>query len=481
MKKIIFFLLLGASMSAQSEFNEFENNLIYSSEAISRLQEIVGDKNEEFRKCDLTKDFVSIPQAKGFCFNIKGHSYQKIRSDLKDGISLENFSKKYAPNSKVQLSLITKTEYTNYNNQEIISITEEPNLNSIKIKDWETSNFGNWIITKGWKHVKIFYIQDMFKTAKLPYKYSRMIQYAECLIDSTTQIHSENATSYRGGYSKSETLEKRKAFYNYVNKKFKVEKPILDKKIAKIDNYKKKVSSEGYKKFRKDLKNWKNLRSNFLRDSLSKREHFRELLLEAHEEALKENNSDNKFEEYIATYLSKEKALDLKRNRIVVGSCSMDRSPRIHAMNIAQLSAESYQWDVFLRAHLNIMNDRFQRATDGSYAWKNRNTYIKELEVLNIDVASLVYGISLRVDNPSKNHYFGSIRRVGRAIAESKDKQEIKSQLIEMIKDSSLDDYNRMLAFYLYQNLQYSLDKDYDKNSIKPIKDLLPTYLSSKV
>ncbi len=474
---------MGASMSAQSEFNEFENNLIYSSAAISRLQEIVGDKNEEFRKCDLTKDFVSIPQTKGFCFNINGHSYQKIRSDLEDHISLEDFRKKYDPNSKVKLSLITKTEYTNYNNQEIISVTEEPNLNSIEIetKDWENSSLGNWIIHRERNKVKVFYIQDTFKTVKLPYKYSRMIQYAECLIDSTTQIHPDEAKSYRGWSEKNENLNNRKALYNYVDEQFRVKKPVLDKEIAEMDNYKKKVSSEEYKKFKKDFKNWKILQSNFLRDSLSKKQYFKELLDMAYNEAVKENNSDNKFEEYVAKYLSKEKALKLKRNRVVVGSCSMDRSPRFHAMKIAQLSAESYQWDVFLRAHLNIMNDRFQRATDGSYAWKHRNTYIKELEVLNIDVPSLIYGISLRVDNPSKNHYFGSIRRVGRAIAESKDKQEIESEIVEMIKDNSLDDYNRMLAFYLYQNLRYNLDKDYDKNSIKPIKDLLPVYLSSKV
>ena len=83
------------------------------------------------------------------------------------------------------------------------------------------------------------------------------------------------------------------------------------------------------------------------------------------------------------------------RETRVVGSCSMDSSPREHAINIAMLSAETTDWSVFLRAHLDIMNDRFDRVSDGSYAWKDRNTYIKELEQLDINVSDLIFGKSL--------------------------------------------------------------------------------------
>ncbi|WP_109435025.1 hypothetical protein [Aquimarina sp. AU119] len=483
MKKTLLFLLVGVSLNAQSEFPEFDNSLIYSPEAIHRLQEIVGDKNEEFRKCDLTKDFVSIPQAKGFYFNIKNRSRTKIVKDIKEGISLEDFKLKY-DNLDTELSLITKREYIDYKNNSIVSITEMPDENSIKIKleNWGKSKMGNWIVKaqRGNKNVIVVYIQEEFKTLKLPYKYSRMIQYAECMVDTTTRIHLKEKKHFKR-YDWDEILNERNAFYKYIDQQFKIEKPVLSDEISEIEDYIEMIATEEYKTFNKDKEEWEELRSNFIRDSLSKQPYFIELINKAYEEAFEKQHSNDIFEDYISKYLSKEKALKLKRSRVVVGMCSQDQSPRIHAMNIAQLSAESYNWNVFLRAHLNIMNDRFQRAADGSYAWKSRNTYIKELEVLNIDVPPLIYGITLRIDNPSKNHYYGSIRRIGRAIAESQDKDKIQSELIDMIKDNSLDDYNRVLVFYLYYNLQYNLDHDYDKAKIKPITALLPKHLIPKI
>ncbi|MBK7243510.1 MAG: hypothetical protein IPH98_06560 [Saprospiraceae bacterium] len=72
------------------------------------------------------------------------------------------------------------------------------------------------------------------------------------------------------------------------------------------------------------------------------------------------------------------------------------------------------------------MNDRFDRKSDGSYAWGQRNTYIKELEELNINVPDLILGILFRIENPASNHYFGSIGRVGRALSETKNRNEIE-------------------------------------------------------
>ena len=147
----------------------------------------------------------------------------------------------------------------------------------------------------------------------------------------------------------------------------------------------------------------------------------------------------------------------MKRNRKVFGSCSMDNSPRVHAMSIAVLAAESISWEVFLRAHLDIMNDRFDRASDGSYAWAGRGTYIKEIEELNIEVQELLLGISLRISNPSKNHYYGNISRLGRALAETQNRIALEEQILSMIQDPLLDIYNRILMHYLFLNYTYYL------------------------
>jgi len=169
----------------------------------------------------------------------------------------------------------------------------------------------------------------------------------------------------------------------------------------------------------------------------------------------------------------------------VVGGCSMDNSPRVHALNIAKLSAETINWEIFLRSHLDIMNDKFERVSDGSYAWEQRKTYIKELEVLDINVLDLLLGISLRIENPSNNHYYGSIGRLGRALSETNKSAEIEAKMLEMISNNQLDDYNRVLIYYLFLNYNYNLDDKHkqtaNKEKLMTTVKTLPEYLATKI
>lgn len=163
----------------------------------------------------------------------------------------------------------------------------------------------------------------------------------------------------------------------------------------------------------------------------------------------------------------------------------MDQSPRFHALQIAKLSAETVNWEIFLRSHLDIMNDRFERVSDGSYAWGARKTYIKELEVLDINVQELLLGICLRIENPSANHYYGDISRIGRALSETIDGAGIEEQMLGMISDNKLDDYNRMLIYYLFLNYNYNLEdkvrKEENEKKLKTAVQALPQYLSVRI
>lgn len=181
----------------------------------------------------------------------------------------------------------------------------------------------------------------------------------------------------------------------------------------------------------------------------------------------------------------KEKLLNEMRSTKVIGGCSMDESPRTHAMYIAVLSAETTNWEVFLKSHLDIMNDRFERVSDGSYAYGRRKTYLKELEELDINVLNLLIGISLRIENPANNHYYGSIGRLGRAITESKDKSIFEEEILGMIEDNDLDDYNRILAYFLFINYNnYLEDVSEQQSNIHKVKNAvskLPDYLKTKI
>lgn len=181
----------------------------------------------------------------------------------------------------------------------------------------------------------------------------------------------------------------------------------------------------------------------------------------------------------------KEKLLDDFRSVQVVGSCSQDQSPRVQGVYLALLSAETANWPVFLKSHLDIMNDRFERASDASYAREKRQTYIKELETLNINVPDLIFGTSFRIENPADNHYYASISRSGRAVAESKDRELFLSQLLSMIGDETLDDYNRIISYFFYVNCNHYIKNEREKkiNNIKLMGAVqkLPKYLADQI
>lgn len=173
------------------------------------------------------------------------------------------------------------------------------------------------------------------------------------------------------------------------------------------------------------------------------------------------------------------KLLDKLRSTRVVGACSQDDRPRNHAVKIALLSAETASWKIFLRSHLDIMNDRFDRITDGSYAQAGRKTYIKEIEELNINVPDLLFGILFSVDNPAKNNYYGNVYRIGRALSETKNKQEIEDGLLAIINDPKLDDYNRVAFYYLFliYNKKIKDEKIHRQNMEKLAFVKFPNYI----
>lgn len=181
----------------------------------------------------------------------------------------------------------------------------------------------------------------------------------------------------------------------------------------------------------------------------------------------------------------KNELLESMRSTHVMGYCSQDSRPRTHAIHIALVSAETRKWEVFLKAHLDIMNDRFDRMSDGSYAWGQRQTYIKELEELNINVPDLIFGITFRIENESKNHYYGSTGRIGRALSESKNRTEIEKAMLTMIADPDLDDYNRAVIYFLYLNYNYNIKDEKlmaeNKDKLKLSVLQLPNYLKNGV
>ncbi|MCL6267471.1 hypothetical protein [Flagellimonas myxillae] len=474
---LFLFCFVGIFCFAQ-EFETYENGLIYSPFAMERLKGLVGEKNNEFRVCELNKTYHSLPQTKGRVFTIYSLNIKKLGQELRNGISLQEFASIYAKSEDLAPRLLVQREYETYNNEEVITIQEKPDGNKfeIAVSKFEASQSGKWFWDfSNEEYVDVVYVESPFSTQEIPEKYARMIQYSECLIDTTSQIFKPGAERDYWVVSDKGKRKNQNKLMDYIDERFGKERP----STAPDEN----LTTEEFVARMEKYEAWEKAKEEFVEQVLSKEDKFKALLDDAYREAKENKNSYDQIEFYVERFLSKGKALELKRNRIVVGQCSMDNSPRVHAMNIAQLAGEAVQWDIFLRAHLNVLNDNVSRVSDGSWAWKDRHTYIKELEELNIQVVDLIFGIAFRAQNVAEGHYFGNIGRLGRAVVESKDVAKFEAELTQAFSDGNLDDYNKMLMFYLYDHLIYNRDaspkKELYRDGRKKAIAKLPAYLQA--
>jgi hypothetical protein len=517
MKKFfVFMILICVNLTAQNtEFKVYDNGLIYSENSVNKLKHIVDSLNLKFKVCEFKKTFLSSAQTKANLVKLETDVI-KAKKDLENNISYLEFKAKY-PNAHFEENLLLlKSPYTNYKNIESIEFSnlkigdnDRESITATKkdIDSYKNNFKGKWVFEfqEGTKYSKerldAFYFIEDFSTKPISDKYAKLIQYSDCLIDTTAQIFYDNAKD--SGVRYLDTVpNKTKKFVEYIDNilkkpSFSDEKfsllfdynemalDSISKKKNKKEIVKKEILEKEFEGFKKNLKKWESLKFTRLDSLRSFNKNFDLMLNDALAEAKLNKSSDDEFEEYVGRYVSKDAELELKRNRRVIGGCSMDVSPRIHAQNIAMLSAETIKWEIFLRSHLNIMNDRFDRVSDGSYAQKERNTYIKEIEVLDINVLDLILGISLRIENPSKNHYFSSINRVGRALSESLNRELVETTILNMIADSELDDYNRMIMYYLFDNYNYNLTdentKKLNQSKLQVAVSSMPNYISSKI
>ncbi len=487
MRTCFLLFVIGASLilnAQRPEFTVHSNGLMYNDTTMEQLHFIVDSLNLKFKSCELHKTFRAKSQALAHHISLKKDQVQEAREDMKRGISPEAFIKKY-PKAEVQRNLlVVPYRYTAYDGEKKIEFSEvaydggygreieikheegaynQKRKNSWLLKYWPGSEYSD-------ESVSAFYFVTEFKQPALPETYARMVQYSECMVDTNAQIFFEGAdkTGVRYRFRLNSAAQE---FIDYVHN---------------MTNYPTmEVNMDNYEEYHQKYAEWDSTRWVMIEEELLKEEEFQNLLTEAVRMSLDSGGTDDEFEEYVMRYHSAEAVLHMKRSRRVVGGCSRDQAPRYHALKIALLSAETVNWETFLRAHLDIMNDRFERVSDGSYAWGERGTYIRELEELEIDVQSLLLGISLRVENPGQNHYFGSIHRIGRALAESQNREKIDSTMLAMIRDNELDDYNRLLAYFLFLNCNHYLEdeelKRRGKESLKLAIAEMPEYMVSQL
>ena len=467
------------------EFNVYQNGLIYSPYTVNRLTHIVDSLNLRFKRCELNKAFMSLRQGMGYHVKIDGSQAKAAVKDMAAGLSPDELVKKYRIAAGVDSLhiVISRNEYEKEVSWQFEAL-DFKDYSGVEIHKKGKADYGRLRLANTWVagepdgeyDIHAFYFKQEPRATPLPETYARMLLYTECVIDTTTDIYTgpEDAGMFGSHdpqgdkrYNKSKLF----AFKSYLQKN--------------TEHLTKKHLSEYYKN-NGEYRGLDSMKKAYVRSTLSKQPEFITRLAEAVAEYnAGKTGSEDDFEYYVANYHSKKLALEMKRKRYVVGMCSQDNSPRRHAQQIAMLSAEAVNWETFLRAHLNIMNDRFDRMSDGSYAWARRETYIKELETLNLDVNDLLIGISLRAENTAAKHYYGNISRLGRAFAETADKNLLVNTLLAAIGNEQLDGYNRILMFYLLNHYAYNLKEKAERQEaygqLLAAKKSLPGYIGEKI
>ncbi len=462
-------------LSAQ-DLTVYENGLIYKPNTVRILSAIVDSLNLQHLQCTTNPTYQTLCQTLGAYSSFEGTAkdMKAIAESLKGGMEPEKLVQAWSSALKDSAADILVIKYQD-SRRDYQSSVDVPgttyhtplfkghNGRSLFVADSaanaQMDSAGHWVYSvhyseyAGASSLRAFYLYDDFTSKALPPFYARLVQYADCLIDTTTTVMIEG--SAQGD------------FLDYMSTTaigmFRFEKSAED--FSSIEEY--YEAEEQHKQSQ----------AQQLSELLSGQQGIGKTVKAMLVDSLCECRYPEEMEEFIGRNVSKELALELKRRRKVWGSCSMDDSPRIHAQQIASLAAETVRWDVFLRAHLNIMNDRFDRASDGSYAWAGRKTYIRELEELNINVHDLLFGITLSVDNPAEHHYYGSIGRLGRALSETREAEAFQNRVLSMIHDNNLDAYNRVRCYLLYLSYLYNLpDENESRQQLLRLRDSVETF-----
>jgi len=466
MKKIcaLLLLLIGQTALAQSgTVGHNPNGLLYTDAVLSKLKHIADSLHVQFQHMP-TAVYNSVPQAY-YAHHISANQKEalNIKQDIDAGLNYNQIMKKY-PGLHVLDSLHAICDtYLNYEQEKVLSLSiHAQGRSSNLIMRFEREAYNRYKnVTNGWfynyntrenntsESISACYITNFLTLIPLKKEYARLVQYSELFV-SEDNVFYDDAKNYDIEFPDAPGAEMT-AFLDYANAKLGEPYEERDEDYALYYNkWREWQSNKWVQADRLYATDWK----------------FKKLLAEAYTNTLKGTTSTD-FEDYLWRYYSKAIALDYKRNRRIFGATGVSLVPGLHMRNIAVLAAETTQWDVFMCAHLTIVDTDFEDADTTDTGEVRRHTYIKELEKLDINIGDLLIGISLKIDNVPESHYYGDINDIGKLVYEAKDREKIAARLLAMIQDTDLDVHNRIRMCYVYQNYNYYLNDVAKRNENK--------------
>jgi hypothetical protein len=491
LKNITTFFLIAFATNCFSQINEFEKStkgLLYSDKAINKIKLTVDSINSAFKTSEA--HYLCRPIAKANSVIITTKNARKAKKDIDAGISFEDLIKKYKSAKVDKEILIWKFRELDWSSKNSIAFEDVrvrfdtgivKGVNEVRIYDDLDSYTdvvkGKWVYTyykkadKYEETIRAFYFTEDFTQKEIPEKYNQYIQYANILLDTGTQVCPPK-TINMGQPSPQSRIE----FMDYANSCN--ERPELA--------YRKNISIEDYNiREQKKFDHWYSIRWRIM-DSLKAHDPtFTKLLLAAYRDTSLLEYSTSEYADYIGRYCSRYAELEIRRQSCML-SGFLYNNPNckdIPSLKIAKLAAETGNWKVFLPSHLGIMNGHFDCTSEIDYARPTRKAYLKELEILDVNVFNLFMGVGLFYLSP--RGYYMDCEKLGVALSEATNPDEIETEMLKIISDNSLDDFNRLVVINLFQTYNINLtDKDkqiQNNNKLRLVVKTLPEYLSKNI
>lgn len=495
MKAILTFAALSLSCMLTAQSGKSENGLIYSDTAIEKLGLIVDSLDLEFSASE-SEVYVSGMQGIGSYFFIRKENAKEALKNIESGMSFRQLAAKY-PQAEMEPKILVARERQENGGvlqASFMAITLGMLRPSVILKGEEAERALS--VTKGWVYsyseeddaLSAFYFEKEMTCPAIPERYARLAQYTDKLMDPSAAIYFSYAWECTAPYIyiPGPKMEK---FRDYLNDKLKrpvYREPEEKQFVPAVDTLAALTLEADYiDGFYDTYNKWESTRIARVDSLMQQDGRFRMLFEDALDEASNHLSvTDEEFEEYTEKYDSKEQALYFKRCRKVISSYQ-DHTGRRHMFNIARLAGETTEWEIFLRAHMSIMNERIfhelpEFSPDTGKPFYINETYIKELEAINVNVVDFLLGLGLRLEILSDG-YDRSPFRLSKPLAEALDREVALNALLVMIADRDLDDYNRATMYHIYRNYNLFADDEAEKaknfRKLEEAAAFLPDYL----
>lgn len=226
-------LLLPPLASAQAQSGEFaknDNGLIYSDKAITRLRHITDSLNLKFKTCD-NKTFYAVTQQQAVYIEIEGYDAIRLKKDIESGHSFDEIAPLYPDSVIAHKAIALKEIEKDYKGRDEVTIKlifpdgDDKSIGFTRDEYLKARDFKKGWIYKFYEktdyndiYIKVCYLKDAFVAPALPEKYARLVQYSECMVDTTTTVYLPDAVN-TGRVYKPGRYKKLMKFHDAVDKK----------------------------------------------------------------------------------------------------------------------------------------------------------------------------------------------------------------------------------------------------------------------